>query len=71
MRQTKKDLRIFSAVKDYYGEGVAGDVSITKISLHITGRKLITLTNELKSDIFKIRENMKDNFYMNNLLLNK
>ena len=69
MRATKKDTRIFSATKDYYGPSGAGNISVDKVALHITGRKKIVLNDELRSDIFAIRENMKDDFYMNQLIL--
>ncbi len=65
MRNTKKDKRIKFAVGDYYGTGKPDHISIEKISLHLTGRKLMVLNDELKSDIFAIKENMKDSLYMN------
>lgn len=68
MRNTKKDKKIFSAVKDYYGTGVPGNISIPKIALHITGRKLMKLDDELRSDIFKIKQNMKDSMYIGSLI---
>ena len=68
MRNTTKDKRIFSATKDYYGTGVATDVSINKIAMHITGRKLMNLTEELKSDIFAIKNNMQDSVYMESFI---
>jgi len=64
MRNTQKDKRIFAAVKDFYGPGIPKDVSIPKIALHITGRKSMPLNEELKRDIFLIKENMKDSIYM-------
>lgn len=54
-------------MKDYYGTGISTDISIPKIALHITGRKHIALSDELKSDIWAIRENMKDALYMGKL----
>ena len=68
MRNTNKDKRIFAATKDYYGTGISNDISIPKISLHITGRKLMPLTEELKSDIFAIKENLKDSVYMESVI---
>lgn len=68
MRNTKKDKRIKAAIVDYYGPAGIGDVSIDKLLRHIAGRKLIQLTDELRSDIFAIKQNMQDSKYMESLL---
>lgn len=66
VRQTTKDKRIFSAVRDYYNER-GGRVDL--LALHLTGRKLIKdLTEEEKLDIERIKANMADSVYMNNLI---
>lgn len=67
MRKTKKDKKIFFAVRDYYGPGVSDDIPVAKIALHITGRKLMLMTPELKSDILKIKNNMMDSIYMESI----
>jgi hypothetical protein len=71
MRNTIKDKRIFSATRDYYN--VADNPKQTKrtnqIAFHITGRKrLKDLTEEEKSDIWAIRQNMGDSVYMDRLV---
>ena len=66
VRKTKKDKRIFFAVRDYYN--VDGNPKESKraneVALHITGRKNINLTEEERSDVRCIKENMKDMIYM-------
>lgn len=62
-RNTNKDKRIFFAVRDYYNDN---SKRVNQIALHLTGRrKLKDLTEEEKSDIWAIRENMADKVYMN------
>lgn len=69
MRNTNKDKRIFSAVKDYFGDSFPEKHSLDKISLHITGRKqLHELSEEERADIRRIKLNMTDEVYMNGLL---
>jgi hypothetical protein len=62
MKNTNKDKRIFGAVRDYFNDrGGRTD----RIAYHITGRKLLKdLTEEEKSDIWSIRQNLTDTIYM-------
>lgn len=64
MRNTIKDKRIKFAIVDYYGPAISSDISIEKILRHIAGRKLMPLTEDLKSDIFAIKINLQDSIYM-------
>ena len=65
-RNTIKDNRIFLAVRNYYNET---GVRINQIALHITGRKKLSdLTEEEKSDVWAINQNMTDSIYMKELL---
>ena len=65
MRNTIKDKRIFGATRDYYNDK-GGRVDL--IAYHLTGRKhLKDLTEEEKSDIWAIRQNMEDKVYMDGL----
>lgn len=64
MRNTPKDKKISAAIKDYYGPDGLKEISVEKLLRHIAGRRLIhDLSEELKSDIWAIRENMKDDIY--------
>lgn len=66
MRNTIKDKRIFGAVRDYYNDK---NGRIDQIAYHLTGRKLLKdLTEEEKSDIWAIRQNMTDEIYMKEIL---
>lgn len=61
MRQTSKDRRIKFAVQDYYNSWTKREL---EIATHIAGRKVIELTEEEKSDIRCIKDNMTDRIYM-------
>ena len=62
MRNTLKDKRIFFATRDYFND--KGD-RVDQIAYHITGRKLLRdLTDEEKSDVWAIRQNLSDPIYM-------
>jgi len=68
MRQTSKDKRIFSAVRDYYNEK---GYRVDAIAHHLTGRerwKLTDLTEEEKTAITLIKANMEDKLYMDGLM---
>lgn len=69
MRQTRKDKRISFAIKDYYGPSGLNEISIENLLKHIAGRKIIhNLSGEIRSDIWAIRENMKDALYTGQIL---
>lgn len=70
-KKTLKQKIIINACFDYYGTGISGeDTKVAKkIALYLMGRrKGIVLTEEEKSDLLKIKTNLKDKTYSDSFL---
>ncbi len=69
-RNPKQNL-IISAVYDYFGNGITAEEknSVKYIALYLMGRKKgFQLTEEQKSDMWAIRENLGDKVYSESFL---
>lgn len=74
IKKTNKQKIIIEATFDYFGKEMTNEEkkSAKQIALYIMGRKRgVNLTEEEKSDMWAIRENLGDKVYVDSFKTNK
>lgn len=66
--KSDKQKIIIEACHDYYGKG-QNEKRANQVALYLMGRKRdVELTEEEMSDLWKIKENLKDEIYLKSLV---